>query len=377
LRFYLGDTLFFETLKAFIDEFAFNHASSYDMRDFMSTYTGIDMNGFFNNYVLKSGTPLYSIDSFKVIMKDVNKFETTVYVKQKRNGPEYIGDGNIMEVTFMDDKWNNFTDTIHFDGQTGSSLKTLTFRPTIILVDLEEKMCDATIDNYKKVIKTGNIVFGSTFFSLDVKSIVDSAFIQVTHNWAPPDSLKTPYERLRLSDCRYWRIDGIFPVGMQATGKFNYNNIDNTLITSSTDSVIILYRKGTFDDWHELEFEKNGTWKSGNILVNNLKAGEYVLAVREPGVGIYDSILPKINTLEIFPNPSTRSIQFISPSESSKNGKVLLYDYTGRLVFTQNYPFLQAGETVSLELGEQTRGIYLLRLKIGNEEYSGRVVLVK
>jgi M6 family metalloprotease-like protein len=84
-----------------------------------------------------------------------------------------------------------------------------------------------------------------------------------------------------------------------------------------------------------------------------------------------------INTLDIFPNPSTGSIQFTSPTSSSRNGTVLLYDFTGRQVFSQNYPFLQAGETVSLDLGQQTKGIYLIRLKFGNEEFSGRVVLVK
>jgi M6 family metalloprotease-like protein len=84
-----------------------------------------------------------------------------------------------------------------------------------------------------------------------------------------------------------------------------------------------------------------------------------------------------INTLDIYPNPTTGRIQFTSPTSSSRIGTVLLYDFTGRQVFIQSYPFLQAGETVTLELSEQTRGIYLVRLRVGNEEYSGRVVLVK
>jgi len=342
LRFYLGDSLFFETLSAFINEFAFQSASTYDMRDFMTDFTSTDMGGFFNNFILNSGTPHYSVDSFSVSIRDKSFYDATVYVKQKRHGPAFTGDGNIMEVMFMDNNWRSFTDTIHFDGKTGFSLTTLPFWPTIVLVDPEEKMCDASTDNYKTIKTTGNYTFEKTFFSMDVENISDSAFIQVTHNWAPPDSLKEPVAGLRLSDYRYWRIDGIIPEDFQATGKFFYsvnNFLDNTMITSSSDTVIILYRRGAIEDWHEVEFEKIGPWNIGNILVNDLKAGEYTLAVKESSVGSSEPNLPEKNTLDIYPNPSSGSFTIISGSETG--GEIRIYTNTGTLV--KAYP-VQAGQ---------------------------------
>lgn len=333
LRFYLGDSLFFETLKAFIDEFAFNHASSYDMRDFMTSYTGVDMSGFFDNFVLNSGTPHYSIDSFHVAMNGDNLWDVTVYVKQKRKGPAFTGGGNIMEVMFMDENWNRLHDTIHFDGNTGLSVKTIPFQPVVILADPEEKMCDATIDNYKTIKSAGNYVYDRTFFTLEVESISDSAFIQVTHNWAPPDSLKETVPGLRLSDYRYWRVEGIVPEGFLARGKFVYNVnnfLDNTLITSSSDTLIILYRKGAADDWQEVAFEKTGPWNVGIILVNDLQAGEYTFAVKEAGVGTSDIRRPKKNSLDVFPNPSSGNFTIISRSQAP--GEIRIYNDSGAIV---------------------------------------------
>jgi len=361
LRFYLGDSLFFGTLTAFIDEFAFQSVSSYDMRDFMTNYTGTDMGGFFNNFVLNSGTPHYSVDSFNVAIRNKSFFDATVYVKQKRHGPAFTGDGNIMEVMFMDNNWHSYTDTIHFDGKTGFSVTTLPFWPNVVLVDPEEKMCDATTDNYKTIKTTGNYTFEKTFFSMDVENISDSAFIQVTHNWTPPDSLEEPVAGLRLSDYRYWRIDGIFPEDFQATGKFFYsanNYLDNTLITSSSDTVIILYRRGAMEDWQEVEFEKIGPWNIGNIIVDNLKTGEYTLAVKDSGVGSAEPNLPEKIILDIYPNPSSGSFTIISGSEA--DGEIRIYTNTGTLV--KAFPVQAGKDLVNWSPEGLASGNYLVAL---------------
>jgi len=333
LRFYLGDSLFFQTLKAFIDEFAFQPASSYDMQDFMTGYTGIDMSGFFNNFVLNSGTPHYSIDSFNVVSGSKSDYDVTVYVKQKRHGPAFTGDDNIMEVMFMDDNRNRYTDTIHFDGQSGVSMITLPFPPAIVLADPEEKMCDATTDNCKTITTTGSYLFEKTYFTMEVENIGDSVFAQAIHNWAPPDSLKEPVAGLRLSDYRYWRIDGIFPEGFQASGKFFFSTnsfLDNTLITSSSDTVIILYRRGAMEDWQEIEFEKVGPWNIGNIYVHNLQPGEYTLAVKQSALSSSEIYPGEKNILDIYPNPSTGDFTIVSGSETG--GEIRIYSDTGILV---------------------------------------------
>jgi hypothetical protein len=272
-----------------------------------------------------------------------------------------------MEVMFMDENWNRFTDTIHFNGLTGSSIKALPFSPTVALVDPEEKMCDATTDNYRIIKATGSYTFDKTFCTLEVENISDSAFVQVTHNWAPPDSLKVPVAGLRLSDYRYWRIDGIFPEGFQATGKFVYSVnsfLDNTLITSSSDTIMILYRRGAVEDWHEIEFQKIGPWNVGNIIVNDLQPGEYTLAVKEAGVGTSGYILPKKNILEIYPNPSADGYRI--KINSDVPGELRIFNESGILVKS----FLtQSGESKITWMPEGlAAGTYIVAL---NQENKG------
>jgi hypothetical protein len=359
MRFYLGDSLFFSTLSAFISEFAFQPASSYDMRDFMTSYTGIDMSGFFDNFIMNSGTPQYSVDSFSVAIRDKSLYDVTVYVKQKRHGPAFTGNRNRMEVMFMDKNWQFYADTIHFDGKSGYSVKTLTFAPDVVLVDPEEKMCDATTDNYKTVKTAGSYTFENTYFSLDVTSITDSAFIQVTHNWAPPDSLREPVPGLRLSDYRYWRIDGIFPEGFQASGEFfycAYNYLDNTLITSSSDTLVILYRKGAIEDWQEVGFEKIGPWNIGNIVVDDIHAGEYTLAVKESGLGIPGPGIPGKSSLEIYPNPSSGSFTIVSGSDA--RGEVRIFSDTG--MYVTSFSVQAGGDLINWIPGSLSAGNYII-----------------
>jgi aminopeptidase N len=365
MRFYLGDSLFFETLKAYLEEYAYQPASSYDMRNFMTGHTGIDMTGFFDNWVMHSGTPHYSIDSFRVIPAG-DAYKVIIDARQKRKGPAFKGDGNFVEVMYMDQDWNQYTDTIHFDGETGHSVRISLFEPSIILVDPEEKMMDATTDNYKAIKATGNYNFEKTFFNLQVDGISDSAFIQVTHNWVPPDSLKLPLEGLRISDYRYWRIEGIFPATFEATGKFYYTRngyLDNTLITSEEDSIIILYRKNCSEDWQSVPFSQVGNWTIGNLLVPDLRPGEYTLAVWNPHVGVPEEENPKHGSLKIYPNPSSNSFSILSGYNGK--AKISIYSSNGSEVDTF---FLQKGpEEVTWSPDKLPSGHYTVCLYSGND----------
>jgi aminopeptidase N len=335
LRTYLGDELFFPTMTAFVDSFAFTSLSSYDMRDFITEYTGIDMSGFFDLYVFNGGCPHYSIDSFAVIPES-DDFNVTVYVRQKRKGTDFIGVDNIIPVTFMDEDWNTYQDTIHFSGISGQSTKTIPIEPVAVYVDLEKNMCDATTDDYMHITEVDDYSYAHTFFVLEVQELSDSAFVRVTHNWAPPDSLDIPEEVARISDYRYWDIDGIFPEGFIATGKFQYNksgNLDNNLILSSTDSVVILYRSAPSEPWQLIDFTQLGPWSIGYIFVDSLQKGQYVLGVIDVSVGVDDQDQRDINaekTLFLYPNPAGSQVNVIY--DVDEEAVLKIHDMQGKLI---------------------------------------------
>ncbi len=334
LRTYLGDDIFFPTMTAFLDSLAFTSVSSYDMRDFITEHTGIDMTGFFDLYVFNGGCPHYSIDSFSLVSA-AKDFNVNVYVRQKRKGTDFIGVDNIIPVTFMDENWNTYEDTIHFSGAHGHSVKIVPFEPVAVYVDLEKNMCDATTDDYMHITEVDDYSFDYTTFTLQVQEVIDSAFVRVTHNWAPADSLQLPISVKKISDYRYWDIDGIFPDGFVATGRFQYNRsgYDNTLILSQTDSVVILYRPSPAEDWQLLDFTQIGPWSIGYIFVDSLQKGQYALGVIDISVGIEDQgqILegnPK--PIKLYPNPSHGQVNI--DYELQEDGSILIVDLQGKIL---------------------------------------------
>lgn len=337
LRGYLGDSLFFDAMTAYLDNFAFKSVSSEDLRDFLTDYTGMNMAGFFDAWVFTPGSPHFSIDSTKVTQNQAG-YQVDIWLKQKFKAADFLAQDVVSEITFVDDQFNEFTDTIHFSGKTGHSVKQVNFEPKAVFIDLYEKSCDATTDNFKIFTSPAEYSFPETYFKIFINQLTDTAFIRTTHNWVAPDSLKIPLEGLKLSDYHYWKIEGVFPADYQAHGSFVYDRdgyLDGDLIETENDSVVILFREGSGDDWHEIEQSRYGLWDFGEITVSDLQPGEYTLAVWDKQVVGAEEVTQH-NHVNIYPNPNRGIINF--EFEERGNYTLLLYDEKGSILdeFTIN-----------------------------------------
>jgi len=283
LRGYLGDSLFFGGIKAYLQKYAYNYASTFDFRDFLSAYSGIDLKPFFDAWVFAPGFPHFSIDS-SVTVKAGNSYNVTVYVRQRLQGRSQYATSNRLEISFMDKNWQKITDTIVFSGITGQKTFHLPFAPVQVMADLDEKISDATTDVAKTIKSPGESEYPQTFFKLLVEQIHDSALVRITHNWVAPDKVIASETGLRISDSRYWTVEGIFPTGFKAIGVFAYKSVvslDKTLLTNASDHLVILFRPGAGHPWKETTFSQKGSWNEGTITVDNLQKGEYALGVRD------------------------------------------------------------------------------------------------
>ena len=365
LRANLGDDIFFDACKSFLEDLAFTSVSSYDMEANFTQNTGVDMSGFFNNWVYHGGTPQYSIDSFNVVPEG-NEYNVTVYVKQKRHGPDYVGDGNAIEFSVMGDGWEPVSAVVYFDGTTGSASILVPFQPEEVFLDLEERYMDATIDNYKVINEIDEYSFSDTYVNLDVTEIADSAFIQVTHNYAPADTFATAIPDFRLSDYRYWTIKGILPETFNATARFFYSKsgLDNTLIFSDTDSVAILYRENAGMEWQALDFTVVGTWTIGYIYVEDAQMGDYALGVWDISVST-DELTQTENTdeMKVYPNPSSGEFTF----EISNDDAVSLEIYSMNGSLIESIPVQEKGASIHWVAKNVPRGTYMAILK-GNQK---------
>jgi hypothetical protein len=338
LRGYLGDSIFFNAMAGYNEFFQYNYASSYDFRDFLTTYTGIDMNGWFDNWVFNSGTPHYSVDSF-LVQPTSTGADVTVFLKQKRHGPTFTGNGNKVELTFFNAAWDQHSVEAFFDGETGQNLFQVPFVPEIVVPDFHEKQSDAITDLHMSIKTTGTKIFTNTFFEMDVQSVSDSAFIWAGHQWAPPDPLQTPVQGLTISDYRYWIINGIIPDNFSATGIFWYNRntyLDDGILTNPSDSIIILYRPSPAYDWQYVDFTKIGLWNIGKFYVPNLQMGEYTVGVcDETFVGM--NVIPQKSGLKIYPNPSGSEFNIVTGQAGTLVFSDMLGNQLDSLIVT-NYP---------------------------------------
>lgn len=373
LRGYLGDAIFFEALAAYHEYFKFNYASSYDMRDFLSDHTGIDMTDWFDNWVLNSGTPHYSVDSLQVVQGG-SGYDVTVFLKQKRHGPVFTGNSNKIELTFMDNSWTQYTEEFMFDGESGEETINIPFAPEFVIPDFYDKQCDAITDHRRTIKETGSYTFIPTYFEMEVESMGDdSAFVYSGHQWAPPDLLNTPIQGLTISDYRYWIIDGIFPDGFNATGIFWYNKnayLDDGIITDPSDSALIMYRPSPSYEWQFIEFTKIGLWNIGKLYVENLQKGEYVIAIADDTfVGLKEN--KKKTGFLIYPNPGMGEIHI----DTGQPGTLQIYDSCGKLVDTHQVK----DKGYVLNSNGLKGGTYFVKYSSNNNEVIGveRVIVLK
>jgi aminopeptidase N len=326
LRYYLGDEVFFPAIRGYLEEFAYQPASSWDLRDYLTDNTGVNMTDFFDNWVFEKGFPAFEVDSFAYVNN-----ECTVWVGQKLRGTDVIYNSNRLDLTFVDENWDTHTERIEFSGETGVATFSIDFEPIMVLPDFYDHIADATTDKDLRINEAGETVFERTHFELEVLDIIDSAFIRVTHNWVAPDPIDDLAPGLKISDSRYWRIEGDFPETFDAKGRFYFNgtySLDNSLFQSMNDVPTLLYREGPGHEWQLEPFTLYGPGFLGYLIVDQIKTGEYSIAVFDEEYTNVET--NKGNQIKVYPNPGTS--YFKVELEESFNGTVLFYDNQGVLV---------------------------------------------
>jgi len=299
-----------------------------------------------------------------------------VFLKQKRFGCYYLGDDNIVEVVFIKDNFEFVSDTVHFSGETGHSVKIIDFEPIAVLLDPFEKTNDATIDNYRFFNEPKDYHFPGTYFKIYIENLTDSVLIQATHNFVAPDSLKAPVNGLRISPNRYWKIDGVLAEDFHAQGRFNYNavtSLDNELILSENDSLILLYRDFSQNYWHYVPQDRVGRWNTGYVYIEDLKLGEYATAVWDKHAGI--APVHQINKkVKFYPNPARNKLNI----EFVKRGKYTIRFYNEKGVLMKTIVVNGKKKIWRWDPSDKVTGILIAEVfEDGQQITSERILIIK
>lgn len=383
LRYYMTDSLFFDGCKSYMQLLKDSSANSYDLRDKLAAASGINMTAFFDDWVFTPGFPHFSIDSVVIISNPPAIFNYTVYTRQKSKGNNHLYQ-MLVDLNFSDGTIDT-TLRVLIDQPTNSFQFQLPYYLPWISVDRFDKMADAIIDNEKVITATGGYAIPETNVTLTVTNVgTGPNTIRIEHNFVPADDFKVN-PGIKVSDYHYWKIDGIFSNGFASRAVFLYNGgtslttgyLDNTLITSVEDSLVILYRQNAGADWQivpgfTLNKSGSSTDKIGNIVIDTLKKGEYTFGYYSVLAGINQTSQITKELLKVYPNPSSDTFTISIPQVENKNLMICIYDIAGRNVFNRN---LYSNESFTWDPGLLSNGEYIIKLFNNKEVISSKNVI--
>lgn len=353
---YLGRETFNAVMKQYIEKFAFKTASSEDLRDAVSEFSGVDMTDFFDTWVFTAGSPVYSVKSFTT-KANGDKYDVEIVMNQQHRGADHIGNSVRYELSFVDNDWNIQSEMVEWDGESATITKTLDFEPAAIFCDYDNKFADACHSYTYIANKTGNKEFKDARIKFVAKEISDSTLLRVEHRWVGAD-FDTSIEGFKLSPNRYWTIHRLDKGNSVINCDFQYQKnatYDAELLTSPNDSIVVVYRKDGAHQWESVDFSIKGNGNAGILTVENIKSGDYALGVWDEEHASLKENSSKLN-INIYPNPAEDKINIELKNEIK--GNVVITNQLGQVVKEMNID----GKELLIDVEDLTSGIYFINV---------------
>ncbi|MBR3699997.1 MAG: T9SS type A sorting domain-containing protein [Bacteroidales bacterium] len=297
---YMGRENFLTGIRHYLETYSYGASSSEQLRDALTEATGIDMNGFFDNYVFIGGMPHYSVDIAEVTPNG-NQYDTHIKTSYWHVGPSHLGMNNRVEVTFVGADCQLQTQMVCWDGMEDDQVVTLDFEPIAAFVDYYNRFLDAKTDGNLTATAPASLTQGK--FKASVNSVTDSVMLHLEDHCIGPDNdPEIPY--LTLSTCHYWNFfrNDIGEATVNAQISFTNSGQDGDIIQTENDSAVLLYRSDINDTWHTIPYTQEGNWKIGRFNVTDVQTGQYT-------IGVIDKMIWSVNKqstqlLNIYPIPS-------------------------------------------------------------------------
>lgn len=386
LRGYLGDSLFFVGLKSFLAANVYQDVDATDFMNHLNTINGIDVTDFFNDWIFNPGFPHFSIDSTMVSVSG-GGYTVDVFVKQKlKSAPNFYS--NVpLEITFMDDDWQEYTASFIMSGQSDNFQFTVPFSPVTSYLNGADKISQAVTGENVVITSAGIKDKSYPMFKVTTTDVLDSAFLRLEHHWVSPDPFKDNLKgyRYSLSQERYWRVVGLSNIGLEASGRIFLNgttsssgNLDNNLVAESgftEDSLRVFYRANAAAEWEVVNgysINTLGSATNGNAYINIdvLLPGEYTFGWENGYVGVEEEIVEQL--FNIYPNPAQETVNIDLSDYDSGEYTIGIYDMNGKLLKNK----ISVATQIFLDISDLSNGQYLVSV-LNSGKFIGSKVLMK
>lgn len=374
LRSYMGDSLFYVGLRNYLNTYTFQDADSEDFQAALEETTNLDLESFFTDWVHTPGWGQFIVDSLEFLSADTYR----IYYSQKSVGNEHTYTNVPFEISFRGENFELFVDEVLISGPYGSVDVDVPFFPVFANLNRDEAISEAMTGEEGFITETGIDVWSNALIEINTTAIQDSVLLRIEHHWVAPDPIKDEQSLYRLSNRRFWRVDGIVNENFKAELKFTYNGrtqgtssgwLDHELIEDE-ELLYLMYRKDPSDDWVVADAEQrtfsSTTDKFGNFRIDSLMLGEYTFAVLDSSLSINDSKFnEELNEIQIYPNPSNNHVKVIWTKLNIT--AIDIYDIQGKHL--GNIPVNQGETSKDLNISHLQPGSYLLRLHSKSGKY--------
>ena len=390
LRGYLGDSLFYSTIRTLMDRCAFTSIDAYRLRDSLSAYSGVDLTGFFNFHVFSPG-----FNNYNVCYGQGDGYQTTsnisVTISQNSVGTDHLMRQNRVPVTFFSADGQRLKQWFSFHGtDTVISSHHLPFTPAFCVLDLDCELSDAvTVDSVDATGGSGSQPTAMAFFAIRGSSPEHHDRYYVEHHYVHAEGLDDISGVIRPAG-RYWVVRGMHNVNNGLTGRFRYirhgysgsefPNLDETFYrnNSTLDSIALLWRQDEYHPWQAVSRRHVGNNNDGYFLFDNLLTGEYTLAVVDTNIvtvnpdpiSISTAQQPALNTT-LFPNPVHSGDNFAVEAPTAEPFAVTIVDAAGRTAWYRDG--CHSGERMAPRLAP---GTYTVKIENNNISLTAKIIVL-
>lgn len=369
LRGYMGDELFFSTIKSFMETYKYTPVSSDTMERYFTEISGIDLESFFRDWIFSGGYNVVVVDSFNSIANAAG-YDLKLYFQQKLKGREDLHDDVPVYFRVYDAAMNS----VDGEGSISGKYATLDFQssinPAFILIYPQNEQAQARTRDMRMLSQTGNHDLKNMYWDVNVTSIEDSAFVVFDHIWSVPDPIKQWSDKaFHMSDYHYWKVHGIDLSKAEMTAEFRYDGrttpsnagyLDMDLLSETEDSLLLLYRADASKDWAEYEFYSlnnlgNTTDQFGVVTLSKVLEGEYVFANYDQSA-LGEHNVESTSVIKVFPNPARQTVNVTLIGYDSCELTIL--DLTGKLVLSQR---VNRGDN-QISITNLSQGSYLVKI---------------
>ena len=375
LRGLLSDALFFPAIQQLMADKAFSTVTAAELRDSLNTYTGYDMTDFFDFHVFQPGFADYHLE----LAHPSQKAAPSVRIRTQGVGTDSIPRSSWLPFCLYD-----------AEGSTIYTVLPISSADTVVSIPMGLDAAYCVLDpacvlsdaaTLATFTSNGNTSANEAHFQLGGKP-ADGETIYVEHHWGQPWDTDTltgvvrtarRYWMVRGAEWRYEGLQGQLHFVCEQNSASDYPHLDWNFYHNRTsiDSIAVLFRPDSRHPWQAITRQYKGTADEGYFLIDNLRRGEYTLAVVDTNLIAIARPRAAAHSANLFPNPVKQGAPLAIDIPSPEPFRIVVTDLQGHTVW--QHDALLSRQPVTLPL---PAGTYTVRIENPNTTIQSKLIVI-